>query len=142
MPIELSDRLRQLVIDRARNRCEYCLLPQAAALHKHEPDHIVPLQHGGETVESNLALACMRCNRFKGPNIGSIDPLTGKLIPFFNPRIHNWEDHFQLDGAVIRSLTPEARVTEKILRFNDEDRVIERVRLFATGLYDIKHMEE
>ena len=41
MPIELSDNLRQRVIDRAGNRCEYCLLPQAADFHRHEPDHIV-----------------------------------------------------------------------------------------------------
>ena len=134
MPIELSDDLRQRVIDRAGNRCEYCLLPQAAAFHKHEPDHIVPRQHGGETDESNLALACMRCNRYKGPNVGSIDPLTGKLVSFFNPRIHDWKDHFELEGAMIRPLTPEARVTVKILRLNDEQRVIERMRLLESGL--------
>ncbi len=134
MPLELSNHLRRLVSDRAENRCEYCLLPQAAALFKHEPDHIVSSQHGGETNESNLALACMRCNRYKGPNIGSIDPLTGKLVSFFNPRIHDWKDYFELEGAVIRPLTPEARVTVKIFRLNDEDRVEERLRLLATGL--------
>ena len=139
MSLELSERLRQLVIDRAGNRCEYCFLPQSAAFHKHEPDHIVPLQHGGETNESNLALACMRCNRYKGPNVGSIDPLTGKLVPFFNPRIHNWGEHFQLEGAIIRPLTPEARVTVRILRLNDEERVLERMRLLKIGLYGIKH---
>jgi hypothetical protein len=34
--------LRQLVIERAEGRCEYCFLPQAVAAHKHEPDHIIP----------------------------------------------------------------------------------------------------
>ena len=134
MPLELSEGLRQLVINRAGNRCEYCLLPQSAALHKHEPDHIVSLQHGGETEESNLALACLRCNRYKGPNVGSIDPVTGKLVPFFNPRIHDWKEHFELEGAKIRPLTSEARVTVNILRLNDEDRVIERMRLLASGM--------
>lgn len=76
MPSDISDSLRRLVTERAGNRCEYCLLPQSVALHKHEPDHIVPTQHGGETDESNLALACMRCNRYKGSNVGSFDPLT------------------------------------------------------------------
>ena len=98
------------VIERAGNRCEYCLLPQSAALHKHEPDHIVPLQHGGETDENNLALACMRCNRYKGPNVGSFDPQTDKLVPLFNPRILDWPDHFELEDATIRPLTAEARV--------------------------------
>ncbi len=134
MPLDLSDRLRQLIIDRAGSRCEYCLLPQAAALHKHEPDHIVPLQHGGNTAESNLALACMRCNRYKGPNVGSIDPLTDTLVAFFNPRIHDWKDHFKLEAGIIQPLTPEARVTVKILRMNDEERVVERLRLLAAGL--------
>jgi 5-methylcytosine-specific restriction endonuclease McrA len=136
MPLELSDDLRQLVINRAGNRCEYCLLPQTAAFHKHEPDHIVPRQHGGETDENNLALACMRCNRYKGPNVGSIDPLTDKLVSFFNPRIHEWKDHFELKGAMIHPLTPEARVTVKIMRLNDEQRVIERMRLLDSGLME------
>jgi len=135
MPTEISDDLRRKVRERADNRCEYCLLPQSAAFHKHEPDHIVPLQHGGETVESNLALSCMRCNRYKGPNVGSFDPLTGKLVSLFNPRIHNWNEHFEIEGAVIQPFTPEARVTVKLLRLNDEDRVVERRRLLEAGLY-------
>ncbi|MGE0683500.1 MAG: HNH endonuclease [Candidatus Binatia bacterium] len=30
----------------------------------------MPRRHGGETHERNLALACLRCNRYKGPNVG------------------------------------------------------------------------
>jgi len=60
MASEVPTSLRRLVAERAAYRCEYCLLPQAVALHQHEPDHIVPLQHGGETHENNLALACLR----------------------------------------------------------------------------------
>jgi len=51
------------------------------AAHRHEPDHIIPIQHGGEATEDNLALAWMRCNRYKGPNVGSFDPETGALVP-------------------------------------------------------------
>jgi hypothetical protein len=124
-----------LVIDRAGDCCECCLLPQSAAFHRHEPDHIVPQQHGGVTEESNLALACMRCNRYKGPNVGSIDPITNRLVPFFNPRIDEWEDHFELEGGIIHPLTHEGRVTVKILRLNDEERVIERLRLFIWQIW-------
>lgn len=77
MSSDVPASLRQLIAKRASYRCEYCLLPQAATLYQHEPDHIVPRQHGGETHENNLALACLRCNRYKGPNVGSFDPLTG-----------------------------------------------------------------
>jgi len=87
--------------EHANYNCEYCRLPQSAAFHKHEPDHIIPLQHGGETENNNLALACMHCNRYKGPNVAFYDPTTGKLVPLFNPRIQNWENHFELKGAII-----------------------------------------
>jgi 5-methylcytosine-specific restriction endonuclease McrA len=63
MSSDVPASLRQLVAERAAYRCEYCLLPQAVVLHRHEPDHIVPIQHGGETHENNLALACLCCNQ-------------------------------------------------------------------------------
>jgi hypothetical protein len=135
MAADVSAALRRLVAERAGNRCEYCLLPQAVAFHQHEPDHIVPRQHGGETRLDNLALACLRCNRYKGPNVGSFDPLTGALVPLFNPRTQVWAEHFVFEGGAIRPLTPAARVTVKILRLNDEDRVTERQWLLAAGLF-------
>ena len=131
MSSDLSVSLRQLVEERANSRCEYCLLPQWVSLHKHEPDHIVPRQHGGKTEANNLALSCMRCNRYKGSNVGSFDPQTGKLVPFFHPRTQKWTDHFRLEGEIIRPLTAEARVIVKILRLNDEERVAERQRLIG-----------
>jgi len=93
--LDIPAALRRRVAERAQYRCEYCLLPQAAALHQHEPDHILPRQHGGQTEEDNLALACLRCNRFKGPNVGSFDSVTGALVPLFNPRRQAWADHFR-----------------------------------------------
>ncbi len=77
----------------------------------------------------------MRCNRFKGPNVGSFDPETGNLVPFFNPRKQKWTDHFKIQNALIIPLTAEARVTEKIFRFNDEDRVTERKYMIEAGLF-------
>lgn len=127
--------LRRLVIERAEGKCEYCLMPQSASAFEHEPDHIVPIQHGGETKADNLALACLRCNRRKGPNVGSFDPETGALVQFYNPRSQTWKEHFRLDGAIIQPLTPEARVTVKIMQLNNEQRVEERERLIALGLY-------
>lgn len=54
----------------------------------------------------------------------------------FNPRIHHWDEHFELKGAIIHPLTPEARVTVKLFRLNDEDRVAERNRLLDARLYE------
>lgn len=134
---DISADLRDLIQRRAQDRCEYCLLPQRATLHKHEPDHIIPRQHGGTSESENLALACLRCNRFKGPNIGSFDPLTALLTPFFHPRRQVWSDHFLLERGVLHPLTPEARVTVVILRLNDPERVAERQQLYRAGLLRI-----
>ena len=135
MSANIPASLRRLVNERAKGKCEYCLMPQSASAFEHEPDHIIPTQHGGKTKADNLALACLRCNRRKGPNVGSFDPETGALVPFYNPRSQTWNEHFRLDGAFIQPLTPEARVTVKIMHLNDEKRVEERKRLIALGLY-------
>ncbi|MEZ4678017.1 MAG: HNH endonuclease signature motif containing protein [Caldilineaceae bacterium] len=135
MTAHVSAALRRLVIERARERCEYCLLPQGFATHAHEPDHIVPTQHDGTTDEDNLALACFRCNRNKGPNVGSFDPMTGELTSFFHPRKHTWAEHFYLREAEIVTLTAEARVTIKILGLNAPDRIAERRQLLQMGVY-------
>jgi hypothetical protein len=101
----------------------------------HEPDHVVGVQHGGETSLANLAYACFRCNRFKGPNIATRDPQSGGLVPLFNPRTESWEAHFRLDGARITPLTPIGRGTVLLLRFNDEQRLLLRTELIRQGRY-------
>ena len=67
MSVIISTALRRLVAQRAGNRCEYCLFPEAVALHRHEPDHIVPLQHGGATDPDNLALPACDAIATKAP---------------------------------------------------------------------------
>jgi len=62
---ELDRRVR----NRANHRCEYCQMPQSAIDFTFPIDHIIAQQHGGRSVFSNLALASLRCNRHKGPNI-------------------------------------------------------------------------
>lgn len=85
----------------------------------------------------NLALACPFCNEQKGTDIGTLDFETdGEFARFFNPRTQIWTEHFQIetDGEII-PLTAEARVTARILRFNDEARIEERRELIEAGLY-------
>ncbi|HBE19711.1 MAG TPA: HNH endonuclease [Cyanobacteria bacterium UBA11149] len=131
----VSGQLRQLVIKRAQERCEYCLFPQSAALLIFEMEHIIAEKHGGKTDAENLALACPYCNRAKGSDLGSIDPETKKLTPFFNPRSQKWSEHFQLDGGEIKPLTGEGRVTVAVLQFNQPERLQERERLIAAFQY-------
>lgn len=50
-------------------------------------------------------------------------------------RHQKWSDHFELDGARIEPLTPEGRVTVKVLQLNHPDRIVERQRLMQVGKY-------
>ncbi|SRR5579885_623079 len=130
----ISPALRQLVRERAAERCEYCRYPQAMALLTFEVEHVVAEKHNGATASDNLALACPYCNRFKGTDLGSLDPETGQLTPFYNPRTQRWADHFRLEGVRISPLTPEGRVTVAIFQMNHEDRIAEREHLVELGL--------
>lgn len=115
---------REFVRKRAENRCEYCSLEQV--LVDHAPfvvEHIIAKQHRGGDENSNLALACDRCNAFKGPNIAGLDPQTGNLVRLFNPRLHVWREHFAFAGPIIIGLTPEGRTTVEILNMNATERV-------------------
>jgi hypothetical protein len=131
----VSAALRRAVADCAHHCCEYCGISDEATLAPHEPDHIIGEQHGGETTLANLAYACFRCNRYKGPNIATRDPQTGSLVPLFNPRTERWSTHFRLDGAAIIPLTPVGRGTVSLLRFNDEQRLLLRAELLRQGRY-------
>lgn len=131
----IPPELRQFVFQRANGRCEYCHIHQDASPFTHEIDHIVARKHGGQTVPENLALACLACNRRKGSDLTTIDPLTAVVIPLFNPRVQRWPDHFVLHEAVIDGLTPIGRGTVFLLALNASDRLIRRETLLAEGLY-------
>lgn len=119
--------LRRQVIERARNRCEYCLISAEVAFFPHEVDHVVAEKHGGATEISNLALACWRCNRHKGSDLTSFDPETRQLSPLFNPRTQVWAEHFAYERERVIGLTPEGRTTVNLLRLNREERLSERL---------------
>ena len=121
--------LRRQVRRRARDRCEYCLLAEQNVFFPHEPDHIIAEKHGGTTTAENLALSCFDCNRFKGSDIASLDPINGSLVPLFNPRTDDWEEHFQIEGGNIFALTAVGRATERLLKLNLPVRVEIRATL-------------
>lgn len=126
--------LRNLVRQRAGNRCEYCDTRQEqipfAVLHI---DHIVPKKHGGDDNPSNLALACHRCNFHKGPNLTGIDPESRNITSLFHPRNERWAEHFELQDVTIVGLTPVGRATVQVLNMNAAERVQLRSELKARG---------
>ena len=116
--------MREFVRRRANDRCEYCLIPQAAtAFLTFHVEHIVPRQHGGSDELDNLAFACNRCNAYKGQNLSAIDPITEGIFALFRPRHELWNDHFELQGGEIVGRSPTGRATVRLLNMNAPHRV-------------------
>src|SRR5437867_12371787 len=107
--------LEQLVWQRAGACCEYCQMPQEYDDLDFEIEHIIAEQHGGKTLASNLALACFADNHHKGPNLGGIDPGTGKKVWLFHPRRDNWHRHFRWQGPILVGRTAKGRATIAVL---------------------------
>ncbi len=134
----ISADLRRLVVVRAANLCEYCLIHNDDTLFSHEIDHILSEKHGGLTQEDNLAYACFACNRNKGSDIASLEPEKGGVVRFFHPRQDAWHEHFALDasdGITFFPRTAPAEATVRIFGINNLDRLLERQALQLAGRY-------
>jgi hypothetical protein len=127
--------IRRLVESRANRGCEYCLIHESDTYLGCQVDHIISEKHGGLTEADNLAYACTFCNQSKGTDIGSLASSSAAFTRFFNPRTDAWSDHFVLAGAVIRPLSAVGEATERILGFNDPERLLERETLIRIGRY-------
>ena len=115
---------QRLVRNRAENRCEYCRLHQdAAPFLRFHIEHIQARQHIQDDSSDNLALACPDCNRHKGPNLATLDPNTREVVLLYHPRKDKLNDHFVMDGYYIRGITQIGIATEKLLKFNSDERV-------------------
>jgi pyruvate-formate lyase-activating enzyme len=91
--------LYQVIADRANHRCEYCHAPEIAFNFPFEVEHIIPKSRQGSDENENLALSCRSCNLHKANRIGGINRDTKLATRFFNPRIDQWHEHFQLMPA-------------------------------------------
>jgi hypothetical protein len=78
---------------------------------------------------------CSFCNRYKGPNIAGIDPVSKKLSPLFHPRRHKWSRHFRYDGPILVGLTRIGKATIAVLHINDPEAVALREALIETGVW-------
>jgi hypothetical protein len=92
-------------------------------------------KQGGLSDSDNLAYACLRCNAWKGSDVGSIDGETGKFVRLFHPRRERWDDHFVFRGPVIEPLSDEGKAMVRLLKLNLDKRVAERRLLAAVGRY-------
>ena len=90
-------RLQRIIVRRARGRCEYCGLSQDGQEARFHVDHVVPIVHGGKTIEENLALACISCSLRKAARQHALDPQTGVEVVLFNPHVDFMGGAFSLE---------------------------------------------
>jgi HNH endonuclease len=110
--------LRNLVIERAGNRCEYCGLSQSGQEATFHLDHVIPVKAGGETTANNLALACVSCSLRKAARQTVLDPETNITVRIFNPRQQRWLDHFRWDSVYVVGIIATGRGTLESLNMN------------------------
>ena len=133
----LSESLREAVIRRATNRCEYCQLPADLQVGGFEVDHVMPRSIGGQTALPNLALAYPHCNARKWAHTEGQDPESGQRVTLFHPRTQAWSDHcawseqrpFEITGIAL-----QGRATLARLQMNHPDLVSIRRLLSALGI--------
>ena len=110
--------------ERAEWLCEYCGIPEeATSFVPFHVEHVIAQQHLVDDSHHNLALACDRCNAFKGPNLSSVDPVTNAVVHLFHPRIDDWNEHFELVEGTVVGLTPKGGATVRLLCMNAPRRV-------------------
>ena len=119
---------------RAQRRCEYCHVPDIYEAGMHV-DHIIAVKHAGESLLDNLALACVHCNRHKGPNIAGVDA-NGDIIRLFHPRKDDWGQHFHWEGSELTGRTQIGHVTIQVLKINEAGFRAMRAALMEERHYD------
>jgi hypothetical protein len=127
-------RVREAIQLRARNVCEYCLLPTNGQFHV---DHIIPEAlwqdyianrllvvrpmrgRRGHNHIDNFAWACEFCNEHKGQKVAYYAGRRSARL--FDPRQDLWPEHFVFVHRYlfIRGLTDIGRATVDVLGLND-----------------------
>jgi hypothetical protein len=95
----------------------------------------MPASRAGTDDLDNIAFACQACNGYKHTSTTARDPVTGDIVPLFNPRTDCWQDHFawSQDFSTVSGVTPIGRATVEKLDVNREGVVNLRRVLHAAG---------
>lgn len=137
----LTAAQKESIAERAGFCCEYCYSQLRFSPDPFSIEHIIPRAAGGANEMSNLALACQGCNNRKYTSTEAIDPVSGKTVPFYNPRRDSWSTHFAWndDYSQILGLTPIGRATVERLQLNRNGVVNLRRVLYSVGEHPPVH---
>jgi hypothetical protein len=125
---------RQVAV-RAHGRCEYCRMHQSLQGATFHVEHVLPRSRGGDSSLNNLAWACPGSNLRKSNRIEVRDPDSEEWVPLFNPRIHDWTEHFDWHGHEVIGLTPIGRSAVAALGLNEPRRIRIREAEELFGLF-------
>ncbi len=133
----LSKTIKQLVRERAKDCCEYCLALSTFAFHPFAIEHIIPLIADGTNAVENLALACQHCNNCKYNKTTAFDPLSKETARLYHPREDEWTDHFMWssDFLTIIGISAIGRATITCLKMNRVEAINLRAALSAYGVH-------
>ena len=112
MARDVDDSVRRLVAERARRRCEYCLVHEDSTGFPHEIDHIISRKHAGSS----------------GIPFWPDDPILRSPARLVGST-------FQAAGFCHQAANGIDEVTTRMLRLNAAERVIERRLMQALGQY-------
>ena len=131
MSRNIQQKQKQVVIERANGCCEYCRSQAQFATQSFSVEHIIPLSKFGKSNSENLALSCQGCNNHKYNKTEAEDPISGRTVSLFHPRIQSWSEHFVWNDnySLIIGLTATGRATVQALKLNRESLVNLRVVL-------------
>lgn len=131
----ISTKVRRLIARRANYRCEYCHFHEDDLFLSFEVDHIVSVKHGGGNEIENLAYACPHCNNRKGSDLTTFLDDYDDIVVLFNPRKHEWTEHFTVQNGQFIAKTRIGQATIKLLHVNQPDLIILRQLLTQAGRY-------
>ena len=134
---QISSQLRKAVRERANSCCEYCRSQDNFASDSFEVEHSIPRSRGGKNDFENLAWSCGVCNGHKGAKTMGRDLITSELVPLFNPRKQQWDEHFEWseNSSEIIAKTAIGRATINELKLNRQPVVNLRLALIAYGVH-------
>ena len=145
--------VRQIAAARARDACEYCLLPTLGEFHieqiiprvrwdlyvRGEVPGLPPLDgRRGPDHLDNFAWACPFCNEAKGQQVTR--RVGGRVTRLFDPRHDHWDEHFAFTDLFlfIAGGPGIGDATVRALRFNDarpRARLSARHKQIMSGAY-------